>query len=304
MAQSSGRRVLIMGVSGYVGRHLARRLARRSDLEVRGASRHRPPDLPGGVDFAPGDVTQPESLPRALEGVQVLVHAAAITGEVKEPYRGAYDEVNREGTANLVRAAEEAGVERIVLMSGLGCRPAPPGTYMATRWGMEEAVRRSSIPGVILQPSVLFGDRSAFFTALAGLIRVSPVVPMVGDGSLLLQPLWIEDLVTCLERSCAPEFAPGRALALGGSEQLTFKQVLQILCQAMHRRRAFAPIPLPLALIQARLLTAVLPRPPLTPPAVELFSYQNATDADAVEKSFGFRPRGFREHVLQLREPW
>jgi NADH dehydrogenase len=63
-------------------------------------------------------------------------------------------------------------------------------------------------------------------------------------------------------------------------------------------RRLLVPLPMPIARIQATLMTAVLPNPPLTPAALELFSFDNATDLDAVDKSFGFHPRGFREHLL------
>jgi uncharacterized protein YbjT (DUF2867 family) len=183
-------------------------------------------------------------------------------------------------------------------MSGLGCRPAPAGTYMATRWGMEEAVRGSGIPFVILQPSVLFGAGAPFVTALAGLARVLPLLPLVGGGRTRFQPLWIEDLVTCVIASMSSEMLAGQALPLGGSEWATFKEVLQTICQAMSVRRLLVPLPMPIARIQAGLMTAVMSKPLLTPAALELFSFDNATDLDAADRAFGFHPRGFREHLL------
>src|SRR5207249_774737 len=111
------------------------------------------------------DLLQPESLRAALEGVTGVVHAAAITANHKEPYRGAYDTINRQGTENLVAAAQAAGAEVFVLVSGLGTRPAPAGTYMATRWAMEEAVRNSGIGHALIQPSVQFGDDAEFIAA-------------------------------------------------------------------------------------------------------------------------------------------
>jgi NADH dehydrogenase len=266
---------------------------------VRTLARNRAKTLvPDGVSIVEGDVTQPESLRAAVTGVDLVIHAAAITGDRKEPYRGAYDRVNRVGTENLVSAAKSAGVKRLVVVSGLGCRPAPSGTYMATRWGMEEAVRASGIPFVILQPSVLFGAGAPFVSALAGLARVLPVLPLVGGGRTRFQPLWIEDLVTCLVASMSSDTQAGRALPLGGGEWLTFKEVLQTICRAMSVRRLLVPLPMSIARIQANLMTAVLPNPPLTPAALELFGFDNATDLDAVDKAFGFHPRGFREHLL------
>jgi uncharacterized protein YbjT (DUF2867 family) len=291
--------ILVTGGTGFVGSHVLSRLAETEATgTIRALVRNRAKALvPDGVSTVEGDITQPETLPAAVAGVDVVIHAAAITGDRKEPYRGAYDRVNRAGTENLMSAAKSAGVKRVVVVSGLGCRPAPARTYMATRWGMEEAVRGSGIPFVILQPSVLFGAGAPFVSALAGLARVLPVLPLVGGGRTRFQPLWIEDLVTCLVASTASETPAGHSLPLGGSECATFKEVLQTICRAMSVRRLLVPLPMPIARIQATLMTAVLPNPPLTPAALELFSFDNATNLDAVDKSFGFHPRGFREHL-------
>ena len=133
----------VVGASGYVGSRLLTRLAAEG-ASVRAVARRKDSVTVPGVDVVEADLTRPDSLPAALEGAEVVFHCAAITGDRKEPYRGAYDAVNRRGTENLVRAAEAAGCRRLVVMSGLGLRPAPAGTYMATRWGLEEAVRAGS----------------------------------------------------------------------------------------------------------------------------------------------------------------
>jgi uncharacterized protein YbjT (DUF2867 family) len=288
--------ILVTGATGFVGGQFIRRAAQSGP--VRALVRREGVEVPAGTEAVIGDLTDAGTLAGAFDGVDVVVHAAAITGNLKEPYPGAYDRVNRIGTENMVKAAKAAGVGRLVVMSGLGTRPAPAGSYMATRWALEEAVRASGLPYVILQPSVLFGAGSAFVSALVKLIRLSPVVPVIGSGRLVFQPLWIEDLITCLERSCVEAGVLDRALPLGGSDQLTFRAVVQTLCEAMGRRRVLAPVPLPIAKLQAILMTAVLPRPPLTPAALELFSFDNATALDAVDRMFGFHPRGFREYVL------
>lgn len=289
--------ILITGATGFVGRHLAARLA-EAGLPVRGAARHRSDRLPAAIDFVQADLTQPETLPAALEAVTTIIHAAAITADNKEPYRGAYRRVNAEGTANLVAAAKTAGVRRMIVMSGLGTRPAPAGTYLATRWAMEEAVRHSGISHLFLQPSILFGSGAPFVSALSGLIRTSPVVPVIGSGALLMQPLWIQDLATCVVKALDRPDLEG-AIALGGGEQLTFRDLLKSLCSALGRRRLILPLPIPIARIQARLMTAVLSDPPLTPAALELFDFPNVTDLDSVERNFGFQPRGFRAHLRE-----
>lgn len=291
--------ILVTGASGFVGRHVVARLAASSEAVramVRDPASFRPP---AGVEVTVGDVTSPGTISASVAGVSAIVHCVAITGDKKEPYKGAYDDVHRTGTENLVRAALDAGVGRVVLMSGLGTKPAPAGTYMAPRWAMEEAVRNSGIPSVIIQPSVQFGDGAEFIAALARLARRSPVVPLLGGGSLRFQPIWVEDVVTCVERALRDDHLLGGSFAIGGSEYVTFKEVIQEICHAMGRRRLLAPLPLPIARVQARLFTAFLPHPPLTPATLELFSYENTTDINAVDRIFGFHPRGFREHLRQ-----
>ncbi len=290
--------ILVSGASGFIGSHVIRRLRETEAGPVRAMVRSRSKAaFPDGVDVVEADLTRPQSLPAAVAGVDVIIHAAAITANVKEPYPGAYDAINRGGTENLVAAASAAGVKRIIVMSGLGTKPAPEGTYMATRWGLEEAVRKSGIAHVILQPSVLFGDGAEFIAALSRLARVSPVLPLLGGGGVRFQPLWVEDLVSCVVASARPDSSISGAIALGGSEYATFKEVMQTICEVMSIRRLLVPLPLPLARIQARLMAAILPNPPLTPATLELFSFDNSTDLDAVDRHFGFHPRGFREHL-------
>jgi len=292
--------ILVTGATGFVGAHLLQRLATSPQARLRGLVRNpATASLPPSVECVQGNVHRSDALSAAVEGVDQVVHAAAITADLKEPYRGAYEHVNRVGTENLMTVGAAAGVQRVVLMSGLGTHPAPEGTYMATRWGMEEAVRQSGIPYVILQPSVLFGAGAPFVSALAGLARRSPVLPLLGGGQVRFQPLWIEDLVTCIERCLGDQAPLARALPLGGAEQLTFREVLREICAALRVRRPMVPLPLGVARLQATAMTALFPRPPLTPAALELFTFDNATDLDSVERTFGFTPRGFSEHLRQ-----
>lgn len=289
--------ILVTGANGFVGRHVVARLA-GSERGLLAMVRTSPAvPFPPGVGIVEADVVRPETLTAAVAGVDTIIHCAAITANLKEPYAGAYQTINGGGTENLMAAAVEAGVRRVVVMSGLGTQPSPPGTYMATRWELEEAVRRSGIPHAILQPSVQFGDGAEFVAALARLLRRSPVAPAMGGGHTRFQPIWIEDVVSCVERCLTDDKLLGRAHAIGGSEQVTFTEVLQAIAAAMGRRRLTVPLPMPVARLQARLLSAVLSHPPLTPATLELFSFDNATELDAVDRAFGFHPRGFREHL-------
>jgi uncharacterized protein YbjT (DUF2867 family) len=290
--------IAIVGASGFVGRHLARRL-REAGLSVRAVLRDssRARALPAGIDLAQADLLDRSALDRALGGASVVVHAAAITADRKEAYPGQYRRVHVDGTRNLVEAARAAGVQRIVLLNGLGTRRGGEGSYMRTRWEMGEAVRTSSLGWVALQPSILFGKGAPFPSALARLARRSPVMPVLGGGRKL-QPMWIEDLVTCLQKCAQDPRWDGRAIDLGGPEQLTFAEVTRLIVQAAGVRRPMVPLPLPMARLQARAFS-LLPNPPLVPATLELFDFDNITDLDVVRREFGFEPRSMRAHLNQ-----
>jgi NADH dehydrogenase len=292
--------IAVAGSTGFVGRHLVQRLAGQS-LGVRALARDLEKArgvLPASVSLVRADVLEPSSLPQGLQGADVLVHCAALTADHKERYRGEYARVNGEGTRNLVAAARGAGVKRIVLLNGLGTQQGREGSYMRTRWEMAEAVRTSGLAWVSPQPSILFGDGAPFPAAIAKLARWSPVMPILGSGQTKLQPLWVEDLCTCLIQCAERSTWDGRAMDLGGPEQLPYTEVVRLILAAAHRPRPAVPVPLPLARIAAGVMS-VLPNPPLVPATLELFDFDNVTDLDAVQKVFGFAPRSMRAHFQE-----
>jgi uncharacterized protein YbjT (DUF2867 family) len=287
--------VLVAGASGYVGRRLVPALI-EAGYTVRALVRN--PDkvaLPSAVEAVKGDVTDPSGLAAACRDVSVVVNLAAITADRKPP-RGGYDAVNAEGAINLVAAARESGVGRIVQIGGIDTSTGTPGPYLAGRRRGEAAVVDSGIPSAILKPSIMFGGAdAAFVKAMAGLARRAPVVPVPGDGKLLLQLVWVEDVVRCLV-ALAGNSMTGRH-PIGGPEELTYDEQLDIIGTALGKRRVRKlHLPLGFMKVQASLLQ-VLPKPPLTPAALELFASDNVAGVDAIPRQFGFEPRSFRAHV-------
>lgn len=294
--------ILITGATGYIGRHLVRRLAGQGVCPrclVRDPDRAAALFSGSRVEIVQGDTRQPETLARAVSGVETIIHAAFITADHKEKPGNRYAETNVQGTVNLVQAAQEAGVARLIEMSGLGTRADKPGSYMQGRYLAEQVVRESRLAWTIIQPSVLFGPDAPFLKGLCALIRSSPVVPLIGGGSVRFQPIHVEDVVSVVLYVLAtPERSDHQTITLGGPAYYTFTQIVTALLHAMHRRRLLLPAPLPLVEVGVALLQALLPRPPLTRAALTLFSFENTTDLQSVERFAGFAPRSF-EHFLQ-----
>lgn len=290
--------VLVAGASGYLGRRLVPALI-EAGYTVRALVRN--PEkvaLPSAVEAVKGDVTDPSGLAAACRDVSVVVNLAAVTADRKPP-RGGYDAVNADGAINLVAAAKEAGVGRIVQIGGIDTSTGTPGPYLAGRRRGEAAVVDSGIPWAILQPSIMFGGPdAAFVKAMAGLARRAPVVPVPGDGKLLIQLVWVEDVVRCLVMLVGDRTMLGRH-PIGGPEELTYDAQLDIIGSALGKKHVRkVHLPLGAMRLQASLLQ-ILPRPPLTPAALELFASDNVAGVDAIPRQFGFEPRSFRAHLAE-----
>ncbi len=193
-----------------------------------------------------GDTTQPASLKAALNDVDTVVHAIFITADHKQSPDNSYQETNVQGTSYLVKAAKETGVQRIVEISGLGTKSDKPGSYMQGRYLAEQMVKESGLNWTIIQPSVLFGKDAHFIKGLADLIRSAPVVPLIGGGKLLFQPIYVEDVVTVIMKVLEdPARTNQKTYIIGGPAYYSFTQIIDELLHAMHKTRIKAPAPTP-----------------------------------------------------------
>jgi uncharacterized protein YbjT (DUF2867 family) len=295
--------ILITGATGYVGRHLVIRLAAQGERprclvrEMNRAQRILPADK---VELVQGATTSPASLDAAVQGVDTIVHAAFLTADRKQSTGNEYEKTNVQGTANLIKAAKKAGVKRIIEISGLGTRPDKPGSYMQGRYLAEKMLKESGLEWTIIQPSVLFGKNAPFIKGLSDLIRTSPIVPLIGGGKIMFQPIYVEDVVTVIIKVLEdPLSTTNKTYTIGGPAYYSFTQIIDALLQAMHQQRMKVPAPTSLVGVGAAVMEALLPRPPLTKAAMTLFTFDNTTDLHSVERDFGFTPTSFTTYLKE-----
>lgn len=277
--------ILITGATGYIGSHLVKRLVEQGERPrclIRNkekSARILPTDK---IDIVEGATTRPATLPPAVRGIDTIVHAAFMTADRKEARNNRYKETNVYGTANLIKAARYAGVKRMIEISGLGTRPDKPGSYMQGRYLAERMLMDSGLDWTIIRPSVLFGKGAPFIKGLIDLIHSAPVLPLIGGGKTMFQPIYVEDVVTVILKVLAePERTNKKIYTIGGPEYYSFEQVFNELQKALHTNRPKVYAPTPLVGIGAAMMEAVLPKPPLTKAAMSLFSFDNITDINA-----------------------
>jgi NADH dehydrogenase len=176
--------ILVTGGTGFVGGHVVHAL-RANEQEVRALVRNRAGSAKlesWGVEPAEGDVTNPESVRRAVAGAETVVHLVAI----RQGKREEFQRVMVDGTRNLLAAAKETGVGRFVQMSALGTSAETKDLvpYFNAKWQMEQDVKASGIPYVIFRPSFVFGSDAAS-SRRSRLARLTPVTPRIGAAGCI-----------------------------------------------------------------------------------------------------------------------
>ena len=273
----TSRLVTVFGGTGFLGRRVVGHLAGEGAdvrVAVRDPDRVRDVDRSGEtgrVETLAADVRDRASVAAAVSGASAVVNAVSAYVEKGDVTFAA---IHERGAATVARQATQAGVERLVHVSGLGADEDSTSKYIRSR-GRGEALVRDAFPGAtILRPSALFGQGDALFGTLAGLARVSPVLPLIGGGRTRVQPVYVEDAALAVARALDDPSARGETYELGGPGVYTLRDLTELVLREIGRRRALVPIPFALARAQATLFE-FLPAPPLTTSQVELLEEDN-----------------------------
>ena len=291
--------VLVTGATGFLGRHVVPELlARRHEVRclVHSPGRERVFDQLE-LDVHYGSILDPDSLSQAMHGVQSVVHLVGII----RPGRGAtFDLVHRQGTANVVEAARESGVREVIHVSALGATGDPVYPYLYSKYQGELRVVSSGLPYTILRPSVIFGRGDEFLTALAGLVRLGPVVPVIGSGRNRMQPVSVEDVARCVAASVGNSLVKGKTISLGGPDRLSYNDLLGEVALAMGRKLRRVHIPVPVAWPAISTMQFMTPRPPVTTGQLRMLGIRNVAEGRDMEQAFGFTPKALRGNIAYV----
>ncbi len=294
-------KILVTGGTGFIGQALVRHLADSGhNVRVLLRASSRSPKLPQSlpVEVAISGLNDERGLRAAMVGVDIVYHLAGAE------WLGAYAslmEIDIQGTQNVVAAAADARVKRLFFVSHLGADRASAYPVFKAKAIAEEYIRRSGIDYTILRTAIVFGNNDGFTTGLAQLISGIPRFFFVpGDGETLLQPLWVEDLATCLVWALDDEKTHNQMYEIGGPEYLTFNQVVQIVSDTLKIRRRLVHLRQPYLRALTVFLENFLPTTPVSVYWLDYIATNRASNLDAIPRFFNLMPSRLSKRLAYL----
>lgn len=278
----------VFGGTGFVGRYIVKRLVAEG-YTVKVATRVperayflKPCGNVGQVVPVVCHYSDPASLREAIEGASIVINCLGILFERR---RNRFQRIHVELPAQIAEACVREGVDRLIHISALGADRSR-ARYAVSKHEGERVLLAACPWATIMRPSVIFGPEDNFFNMFARLAQIFPLLPLIGGGKTLFQPVYVGDVaravVVAALRPATGDFDPrGRIYELGGPEAVSFRQIYDLLAKYTGRRRVLVPLPFFIAKIDAFFLS-LLPRPLLTPDQVESLKTDNIVGAGSL----------------------
>ncbi len=280
--QNNQRIIAIFGAGGFLGKYLMRQLT-KLDYRVKVASRNpylkgylKPLGNPGQIEIFKTNIFNPEDVKQVLKDCDFAINLVGILYETRKQK---FNQIHTEFPNLLSKLCEEFGVKNLVHVSALGVRESNISKYMQSKLEGEKNIKNYFKPSVILRPSVVFGPEDKFFNTFASIAQFSPALPLVGGGKTKFAPIYVGDVAKAIVKALELNNSEPKIYELGGPENYSFKELMEILLTEIKKKRFLMPIPFGIAKFQSYFLQ-MMPNPLLTPDQVELLKHNNIVSGD------------------------
>jgi uncharacterized protein YbjT (DUF2867 family) len=293
--------VFMSGGTGFIGSHSANRLIQAGHkvrlLSTKGPG-HARRLSPAQTEFVNGDILDPESLKGKMEGCDAAINFVGIIVEVGDT---TFERIHVHGLHNLLGEAKRSGIKRFIHISALGTSDKPVSEYFRTKWQGEQLIKSSGMPYVVLRPSLVFGPEDKFFNMLKPMLSL-PIIPVAGNGKTKFQPIYVEDLASCLVQAVEKDESLNEVWEVAGPQQFSFDEMLDLMAMVLGKsKKTKIHIPMPFMTVFARVAEKLFSTPFVTRDQLKMLSLDNTTSSNAVTDIFGVQPHRFDE---TLREYW
>lgn len=293
--------ILITGGTGFIGNVLTRQLVNLGypiKLLIRPSKTS--PNLPKGLplEVAVTSLNDERGLRAAMKGVGVVYHLASAESFGRQAELSVVD---IQGTQSIVEAAKQAGVERIFFLSHLGAARASAYPLLKAKAIAENSILNSGIPFTIFRSALAYGEFDHFTNGLAFLLKVSPYLVMLPEeGTTLLQPIWVEDLVTILTWSLELPQTINEIIEVGGPEFLSFMQICKIIIDQLGISRQFVGVPPVVLTYLTELLEIFVPNFPTSVFWLDYLASNRTTQMDVLPRLFDILPARMNQRLAYL----
>jgi uncharacterized protein YbjT (DUF2867 family) len=284
---TSDSAVLLLGGSGFVGRHLASQLAaagRRVIVPTRRRERSKHLILLPTVDVVEADIHDVATLQGLVRRAETVVN---LVGILHEGHKGDFVRAHVDLARNVVDACHAAGVSRLLHMSALGADPQGPSRYLATKGEAEAIVAASGLAWTIFRPSVIFGREDRFLNLFARVEQLLPIIALACPHARF-QPVFVGDVARAFMRSSADDATHGQRYPLCGPTIYTLRELVAYVGELTGHRRPIIGLGSTLSMLQARVMEW-LPGPLLSRDNVHSMQVDSVCGCEFPAR-FGFAP--------------
>jgi nucleoside-diphosphate-sugar epimerase len=285
------KRVFVTGATGFTGSHVVPLLL-RNNYQVRCLVRKdsKVDVLPvNEIELVCGDLDDPRTLAEGLQGMDILVNIASL-GFGHAP--------------NIIGAAVAAGIQRSIFISTTAVNTSLNAPSKSVRLLAEDNIRRSGMAYTILRPTMIFGSsRDRNICRLIRYLGRWPIIPVIGDGEYLQQPVHVADLASAIVQALeAGGVTIGQTYNISGESSVTYNQLLDTVCRLMARKVRKIHFPARPIIFGLRALERLPVRLPIKAEQVQRLNEHKAFDHSAASRDFGYRPRSLTEGIRQELE--
>ena len=280
--QNNQKIIAIFGAGGFIGKHLMRQLT-KLDYRVKVATRNpylkgylKPLGNPGQIGFFKTNIFKPDDVKQVLKNSDFVINLVGILHETRTQK---FNQIHAQFPYLLSNLCNEFEIKNLIHISALGVKEKHTSKYMQSKLQGEKNIQETFKPTVILRPSVCFGSGDKFFTTFASIAQFSPILPLIGSGKTKFTPIYVGDVAKAIAKALELNNSEPKIYELGGPENYSFKELMEILLTEIKKKRFLIPIPFGFGKFLSYFLQ-VPPNPLLTPDQVELLKYNNVVSGD------------------------
>ena len=280
--QNNQKIIAIFGAGGFLGKHLMRQLT-KLDYRIKVATRNpylkgylKPLGSPGQIELFKTNIFDLEKVKQVIKNCDLVINLVGILYETRKQK---FDHIHSQFPYFLSNLCHEMGIKKLVHVSALGVKEKHISKYIQSKFQGEKNIQTNFKSSVILRPSIIFGPEDKFMNTFASLAQFSPVLPLIGGGKTKFAPIYVADVAKAIVKALELNNSEPKIYELGGPENYSFKELMEILLKEIKKKRFLIPIPFGFAKFQSYFLQ-MLPNPLLTPDQVELLKHHNITSGN------------------------